>query len=88
MALWSYVEFLRFHINYLELKAVIRAIEHWEQLLGGAYLMVAKDNCTVVAHTWRVCVPLVNCISPCIYWNQLRRLPWTSCYPAVIAFLT
>ena len=40
----------KLHINYLELKAVIFALQHWAPLLQGHQVMVATDNSTVVSY--------------------------------------
>ena len=46
---WSEGEQL-LHINCLELLAVIKAIEGWEEVLEGKTIMIATDNTTVAAH--------------------------------------
>ena len=38
------------HINCLELKAVIFALQHWAPLLQGHQVMIATDNSTVVSY--------------------------------------
>jgi ribonuclease HI len=38
------------HINCLELLAVIKAIEGWQETLQGTTMMIATDNTTVAAH--------------------------------------
>ena len=40
----------KLHINCLELKAVIFALQHWAPLLQGHQVMVATDNSTVVSY--------------------------------------
>ena len=38
------------HINCLELKAVIHALQHWAQVLQGHQVMIATDSSTVVLY--------------------------------------
>ena len=40
----------KLHINCLELKAVIFALQHWAPVLQGHQVMIAKDNSTVVSY--------------------------------------
>ena len=40
----------KLHINCLELKAVVCALQHWAPLLQGHKVMVATDNSTVVSY--------------------------------------
>ena len=40
----------KLHINCLELKAVIFALQHWALLLQGHQVMIATDNSTVVSY--------------------------------------
>ena len=40
----------RLHINCLELKAVISALQHWAPMLQGHQVMIATDNSTVVSY--------------------------------------
>ena len=40
----------KLHINCLELKAVISALQHWAPVLQGHQVMVATDNSTVVSY--------------------------------------
>ena len=40
----------RLHINCLELKAVISALQHWAPVLQGHHFMIATDNSTVVSY--------------------------------------
>ena len=46
---WTRID-RRLHINCLELKAVIRALQHWAPLLQGHQVMIATDNSTVVSY--------------------------------------
>ena len=46
---WTRID-RKLHINYLELKAVIRALHHWAPLLQGHQVMIATDNSTVVSY--------------------------------------
>ena len=41
---------LKLHINLLELKGVIFALQHWVSVLQGHQVMIATDNTTVVAY--------------------------------------
>ena len=47
--LWSQIE-KRLHINVLELKAVILALQHFSHQCNKKQVLVASDNTTVVAH--------------------------------------
>ena len=38
------------HINFLELKAVLLALQHFEQLVQGHHVIVMSDNMTAVGH--------------------------------------
>ena len=40
----------KLHINCLELKAVIYALQHWAPVLQGLQVMIATDNSTVVSY--------------------------------------
>ena len=40
----------KLHINVLELKAVILALQHWVSVLQSHHVMIAIDNTTVVAY--------------------------------------
>ena len=40
----------KLHINCLELKAVISALQHWAPVLQGHQVMIATDNSTVVSY--------------------------------------
>ena len=40
----------KLHINCLELKAVISALQHWAPMLQGHQVMIAMDNSTVVSY--------------------------------------
>ena len=40
----------KLHINCLELKAVVSALQHWAPLLQGHQVMIATDNSTVVSY--------------------------------------
>ena len=44
---WTHTD-RKLHINKLELKAVIHALQHWAQVLQGHQVMIATDNSTVV----------------------------------------
>ena len=46
---WTRVD-CKLHINCLELKAVIHALQHWAPLLQGHQVMIATDNSTVVSY--------------------------------------
>ena len=46
---WTRID-RKLHINCLELKAVIRALQHWAPLLQGHQVMIATDNSTVVSY--------------------------------------
>ena len=47
--IWTHVD-RKLHINCLELKAVICALQHWAPLLQGHQVMIATDNSTVVSY--------------------------------------
>ena len=47
--IWTHID-RKLHINYLELKAVICALQHWAPLLQGHQVMIATDNSTVVSY--------------------------------------
>ena len=40
----------KLHINCLEFKAVVSALQHWAPLLQGHQVMIATDNSTVVSY--------------------------------------
>ena len=40
----------KLHINCLELKAVVSALQHWAPVLQGYQVMIATDNSTVVSY--------------------------------------
>ena len=40
----------KLHINCLELKAVVSALQHWAPMLQGHQVMIATDNSTVVSY--------------------------------------
>ena len=40
----------KLHINCLELKAVVGALQHWAPMLQGHQVMIATDNSTVVSY--------------------------------------
>ena len=46
---WTHTD-RKLHINCLELKAVIHALQHWAQVLQGHQVMIATDNSTVVSY--------------------------------------
>ena len=46
---WTRID-RKLHINCLELKAVICALQHWVPLLQGHQVMIATDNSTVVSY--------------------------------------
>ena len=46
---WTRID-RKLHINCLELKVVIRALQHWAPLLQGHQVMIATDNSTVVSY--------------------------------------
>ena len=46
---WTRID-RKLHINCLELKAVICALQHWAPLLQGHQVMIATDNSTVVSY--------------------------------------
>ena len=46
---WTHLE-RKLHINCLELKAVIHALQHWAQVLQGHQVMIATDSSTVVLY--------------------------------------
>ena len=46
---WTHTD-RKLHINCLELKAVMHALQHWAHLLQGHQVMVATDNSTVVSY--------------------------------------
>ena len=46
---WTRVD-RKLHINCLELKAVIHALQHWAPLLQGHQVMIATDSSTVVSY--------------------------------------
>ena len=46
---WTHTD-RKLHINCLELKAVMRALQHWAPLLQGHHVLVATDNSTVVSY--------------------------------------
>ena len=46
---WTRID-RKLHINCLELKTVIRALQHWVPLLQGHQVMIATDNSTVVSY--------------------------------------
>ena len=46
---WTRID-RKLHIICLELKAVIRALQHWAPLLQGHQVMIATDNSTVVSY--------------------------------------
>ncbi len=43
-------EFLFWHINYLELRAVFLAFKYFLPVLGGYHIIVRTDNMAVVSH--------------------------------------
>ena len=45
---WTHTD-RKLHINYLELKVVSHALQHWAQMLQGHQVMIARDNLTVVS---------------------------------------
>ena len=47
--IWTHID-RKLHINCLELKAVICALQHWAPLLQGHQVMIATDNSTVVSY--------------------------------------
>ena len=46
---WTHTD-RKLHINCLELKAVIHALQHWAPVLQGHQVMIATDNSTVVSY--------------------------------------
>ena len=46
---WTHTDH-KLHINCLELKAVIHALQHWAQVLRGHQVIIATDNSTVVSY--------------------------------------
>ena len=46
---WTHTD-RKLHINCLELKAVISALQHWAPMLQGRQVMIAMDNSTVVSY--------------------------------------
>ena len=48
-ATWTRTD-CKLHINCLEIKAVIRALQHWAPVLQGHQVMIATDNSTVVSY--------------------------------------
>ena len=47
--LWTHTDH-KLHINCLEFKAVVCALQHWAPLLQGHQIMMATDNSTVVSY--------------------------------------
>ena len=46
---WTHTD-RKLHINCLELKAVVSALQHWAPVLQGHQVMIATDNSTVVSY--------------------------------------
>ena len=46
---WTHTD-RKLHINCLELKAVVCALQHWAPMLQGHQVMIATDNSTVVSY--------------------------------------
>ena len=46
---WTHTD-RKLHINYLELKAVVSALQHWAPVLQGHQVMIAMENSTVVSY--------------------------------------
>ena len=49
MGTWTRTD-RRLHINYLELKAVVFALQHWAPVLQGHQVMITTNNSTVVSY--------------------------------------
>ena len=47
--IWNHTDH-KLHINCLEFKAVVCALQHWAPLLQGHQIMIATDNSTVVSY--------------------------------------
>ena len=47
--IWAHTD-RKLHINCLELKAVVCALQHWAPVLQGHQVMIATDNSTVVSY--------------------------------------
>ena len=46
---WTHTD-RKLHVNCLELKAVVSALQHWAPVLQGHQVMIATDNSTVVSY--------------------------------------
>ena len=49
LGIWTHTD-RKLHINCLELKAVVCALQHWAPVLQGHQVMIATDNSTVVSY--------------------------------------
>ena len=68
----------KLHINCLEFKAIIFALQHWAPLLQGRQVMIATDNSTVVSYINKqggTCSPTLLCLTvDLLLWLESQNI--------------